>query len=65
MDFLIIAILAAVLGGAGYAIYRAKKSGHMHRLPLRRRLRRMQRKLRQLNKKKSPEFSGDFLHIVK
>ena len=28
MDFLIIAILAAVLGGAGYAIYRAKKSGH-------------------------------------
>ena len=27
MDLLIIAILAAILGGAGYAIYRAKKSG--------------------------------------
>ena len=28
MDLLIIAILAAVLGGAGYAVYRSKKSGH-------------------------------------
>ena len=28
MDILIIAILAALLGGAGYAIYRSKKSGH-------------------------------------
>ena len=27
MDLLITLILAAVLGGAGYAIYRAKKSG--------------------------------------
>ena len=27
MDLLIIAILAAVLGGAGYYVYRSKKSG--------------------------------------
>ena len=27
MDLLIIAILAAILGGAGYYVWRAKKSG--------------------------------------
>ncbi|MBE6950444.1 MAG: FeoB-associated Cys-rich membrane protein [Ruminococcaceae bacterium] len=27
MDILIIAILAAILGGAGYAIHRSKKAG--------------------------------------
>ncbi len=27
MDFLIIAILTAILGGAGYAIHRSKKAG--------------------------------------
>ena len=27
MDFLIVAILTAILGGAGYAIHRSKKAG--------------------------------------
>ena len=27
MDLLVIGILAAILGGAGYAIYRSKKAG--------------------------------------
>ena len=28
MDLIITLILAAILGGAGYAIHRSKKSGH-------------------------------------